>query len=181
VDIAKCPQEYKDTAQSVWKHCGVAEKIHSFYAPGNRDKEHDKYKQQFIRTQDFDFAFVDGYHSQKAVSFDFRCVKSCGCVLFHDYKPDTAEYQTCTNERMQDIVDFIDALSPRPYLIGEHCSKMALWISPSHPLRKDPAVQAYLEKLPRTSASWWMANLHLWVKLGRSRLNKVMRKLRPAA
>ncbi|HDZ13371.1 hypothetical protein LCGC14_0643790 [marine sediment metagenome] len=63
----------------IWNCFGVSHKI--TYGVVKDDDE----KKQYLKSLDFDFAFVDGDHSYKGVKFDFECVKKCGKVLFHDY------------------------------------------------------------------------------------------------
>jgi predicted O-methyltransferase YrrM len=165
IDIERCPPEYKKMARKVWDFCGTGDRVCSFYAKGERLDDANASKRAFIAEQDFDFCFVDGHHSLEAISFDFSCVKRCGSVLFHDYKPDTPAYADCTNRRMQDVVDFVDALSPKPYLIGPKCSQMALWIGRTHPIWKDPGGARYLAGLPRTATPAIQANLRLMAKI----------------
>ena len=43
-------------------------------------------KKVFLESMNFDFAFVDGDHTELGVLLDFECVKKCGRVLFHDYR-----------------------------------------------------------------------------------------------
>lgn len=47
----------------------------------------DEHKALLLNDLDFDFAFIDGDHTEAGCRFDFEQVKRCGCVLFHDYTP----------------------------------------------------------------------------------------------
>ena len=47
----------------------------------------DREKANLIRNLEFDFAFVDGCHDER-VKDDFKAVRKCGRVLFHDAGPD---------------------------------------------------------------------------------------------
>ena len=47
----------------------------------------DKEKSTVVKYLDFDFAFIDGAHDE-GVILDFKLVKKCGNVLFHDYGSD---------------------------------------------------------------------------------------------
>ncbi len=47
-------------------------------------------KGKLIARLDFDFAFIDGDHSERGVKNDFSMVKRCGAVLFHDYAKNNA-------------------------------------------------------------------------------------------
>ncbi len=145
VDVEKCPESYKEWARKVWDFLGLSDRITPFYAPGVNWKGYNGSKAEFIKKQDFDFAFIDGSHRAKDVEFDFDLVKKSGCVLFHDYKPIGPKYADCKNSRYPEIVQVINHLKPAPYVYGEHRSQYALWISKDSPRRKDPSVMEFLE------------------------------------
>ena len=62
-----------------WVEYGVYDKIQSYIVDEDADKV------ELLKELDFDFAFIDGDHSEKGVRTDFELVKKCGRVLFHDY------------------------------------------------------------------------------------------------
>jgi predicted O-methyltransferase YrrM len=159
VDIEKSPVSYRELAREVWQSTGVAHRIKPYLAPGEVGWQYNAAKADFIAAQDFDFAFIDGSHHWRDVLFDLRCVRRCGCVLFHDYKPEGGAYADCGNERYQGIADVIDTLKPSVYLLGKHCSQMALWLAPGHPARQSAA--DFLSSLPRPTRSRFSARLSL--------------------
>ena len=81
----------------LWKAAGVADKIELYLV------NDDKGKAELIKTLDFDFAFIDGAHDA-TVRDDFRMVRHCGSVLFHDY----AE----TPGKPNYVKRFVDTLGP---------------------------------------------------------------------
>ncbi len=176
IDIALSPDSYREWTGKVWAASGTAAKIRPFLAAGTNGKECNASKAAFLRDREFDFAFIDGSHITREVIFDFQCLRRCGCILFHDYKPEGRSFATCTNERYPGIAAFIDSLSPRAYLIGKHCSMMALWIAEDHPCRNRPETQAFLETLARPSRSPMAARADLfrlqltgaWRRIGRT-------------
>ncbi len=60
-------------------------------------------KAAIMSSLDFDFAFIDGAHDYESVRRDFRMVKRCGRVLFHDY-------DRRHRPGKDDVCDFIDTL-----------------------------------------------------------------------
>ena len=64
----------------------------------------DDEKAAILSGLDFDFAWLDGNH-REGLPVDFRLVKRCGRVLFHDYCPGHPP----SNER-SDVVRFVDSL-----------------------------------------------------------------------
>ena len=62
-----------------WIDYQVYNKIKSYIIDDDADKA------ELLKNIDFDFAFIDGDHSEKGVRADFELVKRCGRVLFHDY------------------------------------------------------------------------------------------------
>jgi predicted O-methyltransferase YrrM len=153
IDIALSPDSYREWTRRVWAEAGSAGKISPFLAAGTTGKECNASKAAFLRGQEFDFAFIDGSHITREVIFDFECLKRCGCILFHDYKPEGGEFADCPNERYPGIAAFIDSLTPQAYLIGKKCSQMALWIAEDHPGRRNPEAMAFLESLARPTRS----------------------------
>lgn len=70
--------DYPETC-FIWAYFGVEDKIKYVLVPS------EKKKKNFLESLDFDFAFIDGDHTYEGVSNDFKFVKKCGRVLFHDY------------------------------------------------------------------------------------------------
>lgn len=69
---------YSDINRShLWSRLGINNII---FIQINNNKE----KFNIMRNLDFDFAFIDGAHD-KSVKNDFKHVRHCGKVLFHDY------------------------------------------------------------------------------------------------
>lgn len=109
----------------VWATLGLQDKIIAVHVLSNPAKK------AFCQTVNFDLAFVDGEHTKEGVEFDFYCVSNqAASVLFHDYKPEGGIYESCNNNRMPGIAEFVDSLQPSPILFGPLCSKMALWLNP---------------------------------------------------
>lgn len=138
IDTASSPESDRILAGEVWSYLKIRNVVRSFLA------HDDIHKLDIIRSQSFDMAFIDGGHSYEDVQFDFCCVKACGIVLFHDYKPEEPTYCDCHNRRYPEIVGFVDRLLPPIFIWGPHCSQFALWVSEGHPLRNDPAFQRWL-------------------------------------
>ncbi len=69
-----------------WADYGVYGKIDSYTVDNDDDKA------ELLKGIDFDFAFIDGDHSERGVRVDFECVKKCGRVLFHDYYESGSKY-----------------------------------------------------------------------------------------
>ena len=176
VDIEKSPLAYRELAREVWSAAGVAHKIKPYLAPGEVGWQYNAAKADFIAAQDFDFAFIDGSHHWRDVLFDLRCVRRCGCVLFHDYKPEGGAYADCDNERYQGIADAIDALKPAAYLLGKHCSQMALWLAPDHSARLTGA--EFLASLPRPTRGRFPARLALLRRDMNRRLERIGHSIR---
>lgn len=63
--------------EGLWSSLGITN-IRQVLVNNNAEKA------AFIKTLDFDFAFIDGAHDH-TVADDFAMVKKCGRVLFHDY------------------------------------------------------------------------------------------------
>jgi predicted O-methyltransferase YrrM len=161
IDISLSPDSFRDWTRKVWAETGLAHKIRPFVAPGRTGRECNASKVAFLREQSFDFAFIDGSHITREVILDFECLRRCGCILFHDYKPVGTEFADCSNERYPGIAAFIDSLSPRAYLIGKKCSLMALWVAEDHPCRSRPEVRSYLESLAQPTRSPFAARMDL--------------------
>ncbi len=68
-----------------WMEFDVYQKIFSYIIEDEEDKK------KLIDTLDFDFAFIDGDHTEEGIRSDLACVKRCGRVLFHDYYDDEAQ------------------------------------------------------------------------------------------
>jgi predicted O-methyltransferase YrrM len=47
--------------------------------------ENDAEKARVCAAERYDFAFIDGDHEGRAPALDFKLVRGCGTVLFHDY------------------------------------------------------------------------------------------------
>ena len=73
----------------IWDDLGVSNKIEFYLVKGRRypDKEKAVDNKPIIDSIEFNFAFVDGEHTEKDVRADFELVKKCGRVLFHDIIP----------------------------------------------------------------------------------------------
>ena len=69
-------------ARVLWSRYGLEDKIKFIRAPTDNEKI-DK-----IAPLYYDFAFIDGEHTNDGVRLDFEIVKNCGRVLFHDYSDD---------------------------------------------------------------------------------------------
>ena len=176
VDIEKSPASFRKLARDVWASTGVSHKIKAYLAPGEVGWQYNAAKAAFIASQDFDFAFIDGSHHWRDVLFDLRCVRRCGCVLFHDYKPEGGAYADCDNERYQGIADVIDGLAPAAYLLGKHCSQMALWLAEDHPARRTAA--DFLSSLPRPERGRLPAILALARRRLERRIDRIGHSLR---
>ncbi|MDT9198045.1 MAG: class I SAM-dependent methyltransferase [Limnospira sp. PMC 1042.18] len=129
----------------VWTTLGLQDKIIAVHVLSNPAKK------AFCQTVNFDLAFVDGEHTKEGVEFDFNCVSSqAASVLFHDYKPEGGVYESCNNNRMPGIAEFVDSLQPSPILFGPLCSKMALWLNPN---KISVDIRAQIEKVVSTMSS----------------------------
>ena len=62
----------------IWDTLNVSDKIIYNLVKGRSDTE------KILRKVDYDFAFIDGRHEVEEVRKDFRLVRKCGRVLFHD-------------------------------------------------------------------------------------------------
>jgi predicted O-methyltransferase YrrM len=83
--------------EELWAQLGVDNKITMILVDNDDDKR------AALDCFDFDFAFIDGAHDYKSVERDFRMVKRCGRVLFHDYN---RNYRPGKD----DVCDFVDTL-----------------------------------------------------------------------
>lgn len=72
-------------------------------------------KANFIRSLEFDAAYVDGDHARDTQS-DFDLVRGCGRVLFHEYWP-----------AQPSVFELVNALRARGTVISKQ--KLALWTS----------------------------------------------------
>ena len=88
-----------------WMDYGVHDKIEAYVVVDDNDKA------ELLAAIDFDFAFIDGDHSERGVRADFECVKKCGRVLFHDYYEEGSKYDEGTAKR-QGIVTVVNELPP---------------------------------------------------------------------
>ncbi len=134
IDIAD-----REIRPKVWDFMGVKSKILPYLATDDEDKKN------YIEEIEFDLAFIDGLHTGEAVAYDFECVKKCGCVLFHDYKPVGEGFEECTNERFPGIVATVDSVNPPVYLFGSTCSYFGLWLSEDSPVRNYPEIQSLVD------------------------------------
>ena len=94
---------YKDVdiKFDIWDYLNISDKI-KFHLINN-----DKEKAEILKQIPYNFAFIDGQH-KGGVDKDFKLLKDCGKILFHDYCP-----EKCTKQRtgMYDyVVEFIDTL-----------------------------------------------------------------------
>ena len=80
-----------------WRALGVEDHI-TFHLIKN-----DEEKAEILKTLDFDFAFIDGRHF--GVDIDFKLLKCCGRILFHDYTPGYPVFNLRTY-----VKNFIDSL-----------------------------------------------------------------------
>lgn len=94
-----------------WLEYGVYNKIESYLIKDERDKT------DLLSRIDFDFAFLDGDHSEKGIESDFELVKDCGRVLFHDYYEIGSRFDLGT-ARLQGIVPLVNSLPPNEVTIG---------------------------------------------------------------
>ncbi len=122
--------EPDDMRLKMWKSFGVEEKIIPVLINSNRQKA------QILKKTEFDMAFLDGDHSYGGVRSDFKITKCCGCVLFHDYKPD--------QKKFKGLVKFVDRLKPVTHFFGMPHSRFAIWIAKDHPLRANSELQEWL-------------------------------------
>lgn len=102
-------------AEEIWKYLDVSSLID--YSICRDDEE----KKEILSGRSFDVAFIDGDHHLDKARFDFECVKRCGFVIFHDYKPHALHFKP--------LADFIDSLTPQRYVFGEPGSLFAVWIA----------------------------------------------------
>lgn len=65
--------------QSVWDHFGVSERC--TFVPVHSNG----HILELVKYHQFDLAFIDGNHEFESVKPNFRAVKKCGRVIFHDY------------------------------------------------------------------------------------------------
>lgn len=141
IDINELP-----ICKEIWDFLEVSDKItHKIVASSDETDE-------FLANIDFDMAFIDGEHNAKAVECDFGATQKCGCVLFHDYKPDTGIYADCENQRFPDVAAIIDSLEPKPIPFGVKCNQFALWIAEGHALWQSQELLDFLEE--RKMMTW---------------------------
>ena len=94
-----------------WADYGVYEKIDSYVVKDDEDKA------RLLAGMDFDFAYIDGDHSERGVRADFECVKKCGRVLFHDYYEQGTKFDFGAAAR-QGICTVVDELPDDELTIG---------------------------------------------------------------
>lgn len=109
-DIVKSP-----LAEEIWRYLEVDAGIAYFVC------QNDQEKKEILLSRSFDIAFIDGDHQLEKARFDFECVKRCGFVVFHDYKPSSPHFKP--------LADFIDSLTPSRFTFGEPESLFAVWIA----------------------------------------------------
>lgn len=80
----------------------------------------DEEKAKLISKLKFDLAFIDGAHHGDAAARDFRLVKHCGRVLFHDY-------DKSTQPQYNRVWEFVNSL-PKEQI--EVIDIFALWTAP---------------------------------------------------
>lgn len=83
-----------------WSSIGVTN-VEFFAVGGDIDKA------RLLRSLDFDFAFIDGAHD-RSVAGDFKMVKKCGNVLFHD--ADDNRLRADKPHASNHVFEFIDRL-----------------------------------------------------------------------
>jgi len=142
IDLETAPEENRILAKNIWSYLTITIQIQSFVVQDNEEKK------MVVSNQRFDLAFIDGGHKYSDVEFDFSCVKNCGLIIFHDYKPTTNVYNDCNNKRYEAIVQFVSSLIPPAFVWGPHCKQFALWVNHSHILRSN-----------RLFTSWGATNL----------------------
>ena len=89
-----CSFEGRD---KLWEDTGVADKI-CFHLIKTRNNI-----RRILKDMDFDFAFIDARHEVEEVRKDFRVVKRCKRVLFHDVD----------SERFPDNYEFLNEIGGR--------------------------------------------------------------------
>lgn len=94
-----------------WIEYGVYCKIDSYIVEDDEDKA------DLLSRIDFDFAFIDGDHSERGVWADFELVKRCGRVLFHDYYEENSKFDLGT-AKIQGIVPLVNSLPDNELTIG---------------------------------------------------------------
>jgi len=94
-----------------WIDYQVYDKIKSYVIDDDTDKE------ELLKGIDFDFAFIDGDHSERGVRSDFALVKKCGRVLFHDYYEQNSKYDFGA-AKSQGICKVVGELPPDEVTIG---------------------------------------------------------------
>lgn len=125
VDIVKSP-----IAEEIWNYLEVIPLIDYLVCKDDMEKI------DFFSSKDFDIAFIDGDHHVDKVKVDFECVKRCGLVCFHDYKPHSPHFQP--------LVGFIDSLYPTRFTFGEQESLFAVWIAEDDPRRNNVKLMDWL-------------------------------------
>lgn len=80
--------------------------------------EDDDEKEKVVAGLDFDLAFIDGSHEYADVRRDFRMVRRCGRVLFHD----------CDRNNPGQVLDFVDSL---PADQRQQLDIFVLWTAPN--------------------------------------------------
>jgi len=98
--------------QELWSYLGI-DNVYLVLVDDNKDKFY------YLRSMDFDFAFIDGAHDETVMN-DFENVKRCGHVLFHDYAD---RGQPCLNH----VYDFVNSLPKEQIQIMDG---FALWTDP---------------------------------------------------
>lgn len=141
IDINELP-----ICEEVWDFMGVRDKV-TYKIVANSDET-----AEFLASFDFDMTFIDGGHDGVSVERDFRMTQQCGCVLFHDYKPDSGIYADCDNQRFPDVSAVIDSLVPKAIPFGVKCNQFAIWIAEGHPLWQNQQLLDFLEK--RKMMTW---------------------------
>jgi len=99
----------------IWEYLGINNKIH-FHLIKN-----DKEKENILKSINYNFGWIDGNHTI-GTKIDFKLLKNCGRILFHDYNTEKA----INNKGMwKAVYDYINSLKENIVKINE---PFVLWI-----------------------------------------------------